>query len=298
MHERLPAVRFRSHSAGRRAADPDREPERRADSRRAAHADVPAVQLGEALGDRESQSRAGDLLAVGGGDASEGLEDTGLIRRRNPDAAVAHFEAQHAEFRHYRFVEAHLGVRAADRDPNRPARGEFDRVAHEIEQDLHDADPVAAHTAGHARTHGESQSHALGAGGCREQVDHVLGRARRLEIGFTKLEMVRLDFRQVEDVVDDRQQRVAGAQDRLHLSRQGRRQRGGVELLGGAHDAGDGGAYLVTDRGERARLCGARVLGDPPRALVLGDELLVPELQHDLPPALASHAVASRQRDD
>src|SRR6267154_643244 len=109
----------------------------------------------------------------------------------------------------------------------------------------------------------------------------VLCRTHRLEIGFGELEMVRLDFREVEDVVDDRQQHVAGTQDRLHLSRQGRRQWARVELLGGAHDAGDGCSNLATDRGQRARLRRARLLRGAPRALALGDELLAPDLQHD-----------------
>ena len=113
---------------------------------------------------------------------------------------------------------------AAVRIPPYPQRtpaglGELDRVAQQIEQHLPQPRRIADQLGGHARrdfAH-QSQPFLLGAG--RHHLDHLLQMVAQREAGPLQLQLRGLDLGQVEDVVDQVQQVVAGpAKIRTYLS--------------------------------------------------------------------------------
>ena len=88
-------------------------------------------------------------------------------------------------------------------------RGELDRVGDQVGEDLPEAEAVAVDAQRRAALDERAQVEVLGAGVLGEHVDGRVDRLGEVELGALELELAGLDLRQVEDVVDDRQQRVA-----------------------------------------------------------------------------------------
>ncbi len=106
-----------------------------------------------------------------------------------------------------------------------------------------------------------------------QQDHHVLDHLARIEALFFEFQLAGLDFREVEDVVDDRQQRLPGVVDGLREALLLVRQRGVEQEFGHAEDAVHRRADLVAHVGQEARLGDAGGLG---HFLGLGQRLLDP----------------------
>ena len=99
-----------------------------------------------------------------------------------------------------------------------------------------------------------------------------LDRLAQVEVGGIELELARLDLREVEDVVDDRQQRLAGGGDRLGVLALRLVELGVEQQLAHADHAVHRRADLVADVGHEHRLHprGLERLVARQRELVLG----------------------------
>jgi hypothetical protein len=92
--------------------------------------------------------------------------------------------------------------------------GELDRVADEVDQHLPDAMRVADQVVGERRRHGAGELEPLVHGARREEVGHLLQLLAEVERHPLDDHLARLDLREVEDVVDDRQEAVCRGLDR------------------------------------------------------------------------------------
>src|SRR6478672_3106970 len=87
--------------------------------------DTAAMQLDEFLADGESETGAVRLLRERVVEALERLEESRQVAARNADAGIGHRHVERLAF-------------TADLHQDLAGGGEFDRVRHEIEQDLLD----------------------------------------------------------------------------------------------------------------------------------------------------------------
>ena len=189
----------------------------------------------------------------------ERLEEFRRLLRRHADAGVAHGE-----------LELHLFARAFEQfdvQPDLAALGELDGVVDEVRQDLAEAERVAQQMLGNLRRDVGEELQALVVrllrGERRDRADHfVEPEVRRLD-----LQLARLDLREIEDVIDDAEQRRAGVVDLAHvvalLGIERRLQREVREADDGVHRR----ANLVAHVREEIRLRLGGVLG-----LLLGRE--------------------------
>jgi hypothetical protein len=95
----------------------------------------------------------------------------------------------------------------------------------------------------------------------RQRLDHFVDRVRQREGHRLQLDAPRLDLGEVEDVVDDRQERPGLAADHLEALGLRRRQRAVERQLGHADDAVHRRADLVAHVGEEFALGAGRRLG-------------------------------------
>ena len=89
-----------------------------------------------------------------------------------------------------------------------PGSGELDRVGDEVGEHLLEAEAVADDLQPRAALDERAQLEPLAAGVLGQQLDGVVDRVGEVELGVLELDLAGLDLRQVEDVVDDRQQGV------------------------------------------------------------------------------------------
>jgi hypothetical protein len=188
---------------GRRAqAEFHGEPEHAAASGPRLHADPAAHQLGQSLRDREPQPRAAilarrravglaerleDGLGLVGGDADAGVGDGEL----EPDAAAKLLAGAHA-------------------DHDLALIGELYGVADQVGEDLAEARGVAEHCVRHVHAHVADQLQVLLLRAQRHGLERGLDAAAQRELDHVQVQAARLDPGEVEDVVDHRQQQVAG----------------------------------------------------------------------------------------
>ena len=90
---------------------------------------------------------------------------------------------------------------------------------------------------------------------------------------FSRRDLLRLDLREVEDVVDDRQQVIGGLGHGIREASLAIVETRLAQQLGHAHDAVHGRADLVAHRGEEFALRPARLLGQLLRLAELGGAL-------------------------
>ncbi len=162
-------------------------------------ADLPAHGLGQALAD--GQAQAGAAVDAGGGsvDLGEALEQLGLLSLGEPGPGVLHRQVQAGEF----------GI-VSHPQPHTAMVGELDRIADEIEQDLPQPAGIHHRPGRDLPLGDEVQRQALGRGLRREHQERVAGQVNRLHGPGRDLEMSGFQLGEVEHVVDDRQQRLAG----------------------------------------------------------------------------------------
>ena len=140
----------------------------------------------------------------------EGLEETGHRLGRDSDTGVPHLEAQRDA----------LGRILHQVHPHRylAGLGELDGVADEVGEHLTQPAGVAHQRVGDRLVHHRHQLEALVLGPLCEQLAHGLDRLPQVELQRLELEPPGLDLREVEDVVDDVQQRFGRDAHRLGIA--------------------------------------------------------------------------------
>ena len=159
--------------------------------------------------DREAEAGAAMFARRGHVRLGERLEQFRRLLARHADAGVAHGE-----------LELHFLAGAfeqIDVQADLAALGELDGVVDEVGQDLTEAKRVAEQLLGNRGSDMGQELEPL--------IVRLLGRERgdradhlvELEIGGLDVELVGLDLREIEDVVDDAEQRRAGVVDLAHV---------------------------------------------------------------------------------
>ena len=201
-----------------------REPEDTALPALAAHAHGAAHLFGQVPGDGQPQTRA--TVLPGGGDVGllEALKELGLLCLGQPDAGVAHFEAQgHVAFGPR--LHLHAQVHAT-------ALGELHRIAAEVQQHLADAQTVAHQVGRELGIDVQVQRQPLGVCLVDELGMDIAQDLGDVHAQALQLQFARLDLGQVQHVVDDAQQVLAGPLNLLQVTvldvtlRRGERQMG------------------------------------------------------------------------
>ncbi len=267
--------------------DGDGEPERRPLFPHAVGADVAAHQLDQLARDGQPEPGAAVFARHGAVGLLEGFEDARQRGGGNADAAVDHGEAQQHP--------AAAVAGAADRQVDHAVIGELDGVADQIDEHLPQPPRIAAQQHRHVRIELPGQFEPLFRGAHGVEVGEVLKQRQEVEIDHLDGQLPGLDLRVVENVVDDRQQRIgAGADDAGVFALLGVERR--VEQqFGHADDAVHGRADLVRHHGEKfalgavgplgmvARLDQFALDGDPRRNVVeaedAADDLVVQVLR-------------------
>ena len=138
-------------------------------------------------------------------DLDERVEDARLIVGRDADAGVAHREVQ--------LHLARLGlvaVECAHLDGHRAALRELQRVGDQIEEHLAQAYRVADEQLRHGVVDARVQDQVARFGTGAHQCDELIHLGADIELHRVHVEPARLDFREVEHVVDHLQQEIGG----------------------------------------------------------------------------------------
>ncbi|EXI88899.1 MAG: hypothetical protein AW11_02002 [Candidatus Accumulibacter regalis] len=209
--------------------------------------DAPAEKLGQAR--RYAQSETG--AAVLAGDRPVGLRE-GVENRRqfffgNTDATVGHREVQIQ-------LAISVSISAFQAQQHLPAGGEFDRVADQVEQHLAQATGVAEHQSRHRGGDVADQRQFLVVRAQGERLECLANAAPEIEGAVLGDQLAGLDLGEVEDVVDDRQQRVGRVLDDLHAGALFIAELAVEEEMGHADDAVHGRSYLVAHVGQKLGL--------------------------------------------
>ena len=177
-------------------------------------------------------------------------------------------------------MREHRAAGILQRQADRTGFGELDGVAQEVEQDLLQAQRIAGHAVRHIGPDIGGELQALGGGLRRQRLGHPLDQLDGGELDAFEVEAAGLDLGEVEDVVDDpeqRRRRIAHRAQRLALLD---RQRRALQHVDHAQNAVHRRADLVAHGGQEGRLglVGAfglalrvdrRIAGEP--RLVVGD---------------------------
>ena len=226
------------------------------------------------LGDRQPEAAAAEAAGGRAVGLGEGAEDAGLLFRGHADAGIRDRETQPGR------RPGVIDLDAVDQHGDRAAVGELDGVADQVDQHLAEPVGVAHQPRRHRGAEADDQLDGLAARGAAQQHVHVPEHLVELELGILEFELAGLDLGDVEDVVDQRQQRLAGAVD-LAERRHGLF---GVVLVQGdagePDDGADRGTDLVAHVGQEGRLGLGGHLG-PGQGV--GELVLDPALLDDVP---------------
>ena len=132
--------------------------------------------------------------------------------------------------------------------------GEFHRIADEVREHLPQPAGIAAQALGHAGLDERSELQPLAVRALGEQLHRALDHLLELEIDLLEDEHAGLDLREIEDVVDDGQQRVGAGGDGLGEVALARVQLGIEQQAGHADDAIHRRADLVAHIGQEFAL--------------------------------------------
>ena len=106
---------------------------------------------------------------------------------------------------------------ALDVDDDFPLRGEFDRVAGKIDQDLTEPSRIANQVIGHVGVDAKDELEALGMGPQREKAQRIFQKAPQIERFRIKLDLAGVDPREVEQVLDQNQEGIGRGPDNLEV---------------------------------------------------------------------------------
>ena len=200
-----PVLRLRQRSRPRQ----DGEVEGAAAARPGAfHPHAAAHQFGQQLADGQAEARAAVLARGAAVGLAELLEQAALALFGQADAGVAHRKVQQratlALFGHH--AQHHL-----------TGFGELDRVAEQVQQDLAQPCDVAIDHGRHFERAVALEQigdvEVLLGGATGDQVERRFDAVAQVEGVALDVHAPGLDLREVEDVVDDRQQRIAAVAD-------------------------------------------------------------------------------------
>ncbi len=231
---------------GRDTREPDQEPERAAGALGAVDAHPAAHQLGDLLAGRQAETVAAETPRERGVHLVEGLEQAGDVAFVQADAVVAHLQPH--------FIEVIAAGEPHGDDAHMAGRAELDRIADVVDQDLADALRIAAVRTCEERRHLERELQPLrarGRGGlARDPVHHV----GELELDVLQDDLAGHEPGEIQDVLDDVEQVLAGDADLLQEFALRRRRVGAQGQVGHAHHAVDGRQELVADVRQEAAL--------------------------------------------
>ena len=188
--------------ARRRHREGETEPEPGTHARFAAQADFAAHQLRQPAGDTQTQAGAAEAAAGGAVGLDEGLEQQRLLVGGDADAGVPDLETQQ-DTACFEPLGGHVHHHLA-------ARGELDGVAHQIAQDLPQADRVALQQVRRVRRDEAGQFQALGVGTPTEHRGHVFHGAAQFEVQGFDAQLAGLQAGKIQNFVDQRQQDLGG----------------------------------------------------------------------------------------
>ena len=239
------------------AAEARREVERGALPRLALQPDLAFQGFDQPGRDRQPQPRAAVAARRRGVGLHELFEDHPLLVRRDADAGVGDLEPQGDRLA-ARLLHAHP---QGDLAP----LGELDRVRQQVGQHLPQQAGVAEQrvrrVVGDVAAHGDRPAVQPG----RERLHQVAEALAQPERSALALQLVRLHLREVEDVVDDVQQRLRRFADGPQVVVLDRRQAGVVEQLRRADDRVERRADLVADVRQEGALGPVGAFGRVPR---------------------------------
>ena len=155
----------------------------------------------------------------------------------------------------------HAVAALLDDHPDAAGLGELHRVAGEVDEDLAQPIRVADDARRHVRRDEGRDLDALALGFGRKELDHALDQGPDVEGLGQEVDPAGLDLREVEDLVDEREERLPRGLHGADISRLLGIGRGVEEKLGHAEDAVQRRAELVADGREEARFRFARRLG-------------------------------------
>ncbi|KAF5043138.1 hypothetical protein DSECCO2_505360 [anaerobic digester metagenome] len=151
-------------------------------------------------------------------------------------------------------------------------RREFEGVSEQVDEDLAQADGIAAHLAGQVAGQEAEQFEALLGGGEAQGAHGAFDGGAKVEVARLQLELAGLDLGQVQHAVDQVQQRLGGRLDDVQ----------GSALLGAqfrvqdhvrhSDDGVHGRADLVAEIGQELRFHAAGGLGLPPGFVQFGHQ--------------------------
>ncbi|GAV35452.1 hypothetical protein ROTAS13_03128 [Roseomonas sp. TAS13] len=239
------------------------EPERAATAQAAPHPDLAPLRPDQAAGDGQAQPRAAEIVGDPLMGLGEALEDALLGLRRDADPRVRHFQPQQDASRLFLHVQGQ----------DHPAlAGELHRVAGQVQQHLAQAAPVAAQQAGAARRDVEAEAEVLLQRLGGDQPRRVAQHCHRIEDHLLEGDAARIQARQVQQVVDQRDQGARGGLDRpRHLPLLGLQRRAAQQVVH-ADDGGDRRTQLVADAGQEEALRLAGLFRLVPRQGQLADQ--------------------------
>jgi hypothetical protein len=182
----------------RRHIEPDRERECRTGARLAVDGQPAAHQLDEARRDRKAEAGSAETARRRRVGLAEGLEQTSDGLGIETDPGVPDGKAQGAGF----------GVRGRrDLDRDLALLGELDGIADQIEQDLPEPDRIAQDDGRHAGIDPRRKLEALAPRLGGQRLDDALDDRARHDLDALEIEPAGFYFREIQDVVDDLQQR-------------------------------------------------------------------------------------------
>ena len=218
------------------------------------HRDVAAHERGELAADREAQARAAEAARGRAVFLHERVEDRRLVLGQDAGAGVDDVDDQR---------DVGLGrIHAARAHQHVAAGGELERVRHQVHEDLADAQLVAPGPAMQVGIDVEQQLDAFLVRALREQVDDFLDHLADVEVLRFEAQLAGLDLREVEDVVDDGEQRVGRALDGGGEAALARIELRIEQQLGHAQHAVHRRADLVRHAREEFRFGARRGFGD------------------------------------
>ncbi len=230
--------------------------------------------------DREPQTRAFEATRVRAIALLETVENRRPTLRWHPGSGVDHRKLRRTVFA------------AFDRDTDAALVGEFDRIAGEVGKNLTQALAVGANEARRSGAKRGGDLDALALGARREQFDDALGEPAQIDHLDDEIESASLDLGQIEDLVDQRDERAPRTANRFHVACVFGIKRGVPQQVGHAQNAADRGADFVAHRRQKARfglarrLCPvtrARRFLEPPefvaQPIVLGGDLVPPRFR-------------------
>ena len=192
--------------------------------------------------DGEAEARAAVFARGGAIGLREGLEDFRLRVWGDADAGIL-------DGKFHDEVRVRLGfLDHAEHDF--AVFGELHRVAEEVDEDLLEANRVAAQVGGHVGGHPGDDLQVLGLRAVGEQLGAALDGFAEVEVRRFEGELAGLNLGEVEDVVDDVEQGVGTGENGLGELALLRGEVGVQEKFDHAHDAVHRGADFVAHGGE------------------------------------------------